>query len=347
MNWFVWRQHRKQFLLSGIFLVLYAALAIPMGLHFWHTYQHALATCGQINSCNQLSSQILQSGWDMNLNPALPSGGFNFMSMLILSLPLILGIFWGAPLLAREYTENTNKLVWTQSIARRKWLTITLVWMLLATIIFATIFTIITTWWSKTGNALSLNRFSTSNFAMQGIVPIAYALFAVAVGIAAGAWTRRIMAAAGTTLAIFAGVGFIAIPSFIRPHYMTPVTVTSSIGAQTLDNKIPASSWILSHNIVGKNGKTFDSFAPSNVPVQCRQIIQQEQVNSTDGTHVKAPAPDNALDICLNKAGYHQVAKYQPFSRYWDFQRIEAGIYLGLSALAVGTTYWLVLKRDA
>ena len=57
--------------------------------------------------------------------------------------------------------------------------------------------------------------------------------------------------------------------------------------------------------------------------------------------------PGASIDTCLDNAGYHQVAMCQPSYRCWDFQRIEAGIYLGITAIAVAATYWLVLRRDA
>ena len=37
-------------------------------------------------------------------------------------LPLAVGVFWGAPLLAREVEQGTIRLVFTQSVSRRRWL---------------------------------------------------------------------------------------------------------------------------------------------------------------------------------------------------------------------------------
>ena len=46
--------------------------------------------------------------------------------------------------------------------------------------------TALVTWWSGTPNALDGNRFEGAEFDTQNVVPIAFALFAVALGIAAG-----------------------------------------------------------------------------------------------------------------------------------------------------------------
>jgi hypothetical protein len=222
--------------------------------------------------------------------------------------------------------------------------------MLVATAVFVGAFAALTTWWSNTWNVLNMDRFgSAATFASQGIVPVAYGLFAVAFGIMFGAWFRKTMVTVGVVLGLFIAVALIAMPNFVRPHYAAPITITAPMGPDAL--KIPNGAWVVSNNIVDKSGKTFNSFNPANMPAQCQKIIQQSQVTNDHGdVHVKAvpgPGGSDPIDTCLNNAGYRQIAKYQPSYRYWDFQRIEAGIYLGLTALAVGGTYWLVLKRDA
>ena len=40
--------------------------------------------------------------------------------------PLLVGLFWGAPVLAREFERGTHRLAWTQSVPRRAWLVVKL-----------------------------------------------------------------------------------------------------------------------------------------------------------------------------------------------------------------------------
>ncbi|HSW99864.1 MAG TPA: ABC transporter permease subunit [Patescibacteria group bacterium] len=356
MNWLAWRQYRKQFLILTITLALYAAVAIPTGIRFWHTYQKALAGCVQTNTCSQLSNELLTSGWDQNLNPALTTGGFNLMMLIILAVPFLLGTFWGAPLIAREYADGTNKLIWTQSVSRRKWLTIKLVWMLIAAAIFAGIFAALTTWWSKTGNALSLNRFGTISFGMQGIVPAAYAVFAVALGIAFGTWFKRTLLALGITLGILLAVQ-IVVPNVLRSHYMTPVTQTVKTSQFGGPPQSPSSgAWVISSQIVNSKGQVFDW---ANPPKEC--IVKGGDLPRGTNSHhsVKSISDDDKGSIgsenggpsvrgaCLSALGYRYSVKYQPSYRYWDFQRIETVLYLSLAVIPITATYWLVLKRDA
>ncbi len=344
MNWFVWRQHRKQFLVMGILLVLYAALIIPTGLHFWHSYQNDLTACAQnpaTPTCSDLADSLFKSTIDQILLQLEP--------VAILFLPITLGMFWGAPLLAKEYTEGTNSLAWTQSVSRRKWLTVKLIWILVATAVFVGAFAALSTWWSNMPNALNVNRFNFVFFASQGIVPVAYGVFAVASGVMFGAWFRKTMVAVGLVLGLFIVLVLITIPNFVRPHYATPVTVTAPMGPDLIGSKIPdGANWVLGKDTLDKNGKSITDVFTS-APQQCQKLIQQMQVsNDHGGIRIKATSGGgDPIDACLNAAGWHETAKFQPSYRYWDFQRIEAGIYLGMAALAIGATYWFVLKRDA
>lgn len=338
MNWFIWRQHNKQFLIFGILLAAFAGLLIPTGIHYWNTYQHTLATCAQnpaTPSCNDLQDNLFNSQTDGFIRIAVVLGTFG--------LPMLVGLFIGSPLLAREYEEGTDKLAWTQSVSRRKWLTAKLAWALGFALLYGIALTLLATWWSRTLNALTGYRFIQGHFETQGLMPAAYCVFFTTVGFATGAWFRKTLVGFAITFGVFV-VCMASFAQWIRPHYMTPVTITAKMGP---DSKVPG-GWVIRHSIVDKNGNTFDSFNLSSMPADCQAIIQQ--VKGGDNIAVKVePGHGGAPSItdCLNNAGFRQVTTYQPAYRYWDFQRIEAGIYLGMTALAVGATYWLVLKRDA
>ena len=42
----------------------------------------------------------------------------------MLIAPAVIGMFWGAPLVARELEAGTHRLVWNQSVTRTRWLLI-------------------------------------------------------------------------------------------------------------------------------------------------------------------------------------------------------------------------------
>lgn len=372
MNWLIWKQHRKMFAVLAVSLALYAALAIPMGLHFWHTYQHASANCGKTNTCGQLASELLVSGWDFNLNPSAKGGGLNLAMLLLLTSPILLGMFVGVPLITREYSARTNLLIWTRSVSRRKWLTTKFVWILATSALFAGGIAALTTWWSKTGNILYVDRFDLVKFDLQGIVPIGYAIFAVSLGTALGAWLKRTMVAVGVLLVVLIAVQ-VTVGAFVRPHYMTPWVRSVSIDQNTrtggsgpaLSPQIPPNSgaaWVVGGGLVSKAGQPLNW---SNPPQEC-VVTQSDQGGGVGsvGSHTAGASTDKgvgrqadaiisrnggpAVDFqCLDGLGYYWKTEYQPAYRYWDFQRIELGLYLAMSMVPVGATYWLVLKRDA
>ena len=54
-----------------------------------------------------------------------------------------------------------------------------------------------------------------------------------------------------------------------------------------------------------------------------------------------------AIAQCLAPHGYTQWSSYQPTSRFWMFQFIEAGWLVALSVLLLAATVWLVRRRAA
>jgi ABC-type transport system involved in multi-copper enzyme maturation permease subunit len=340
MNWLAWRQHRNQFTIFGLILMAFTVLVILSGNHFWHEYQQVLATCRQnpaTPSCSDISGSLGQ------IYGVLVKVVF----LTAISVPLLLGLFLGSPLFSREYEEGTNKLVWTQSVSRRRWLTTKLVWALAFAALYGLAISLLVSWWARTTNTIEHSRFDTGQFDVQGIMPFAFSVFFTAIGFTMSACFRKTLLALGVTLGLF--IAFQAsVGQLIRPHYMMPVSVTSPMGPNAIDSKIPTGAWVLTRNIVDENDKAIGDIFPA-APSQCQQVIQQSEVGTNgSGIRVKTvPSAGDPIDACLNKAGFHQVATYQSSYRYWDFQRIETSIYLGMTILAVTATYWLVLKRDA
>jgi ABC-type transport system involved in multi-copper enzyme maturation permease subunit len=351
MNWVTWQQHKKQFLIVGLLLTAFAALAIPTGLHFWHTYQSGLAACTATSTCDQLSDQLFASGFESRM--------LMVMKATVVIAPFMLAIFWGVPLVAREYIEHTHLLAWTQSVSRRKWLTAKLVWVLAATAVVAGVIAVLSTWWWRAGNALYLDRFHSLNFGIQGIVPVAAALFAVAVGIAFGAWLKRILPAIALALGLLIAVQ-IVLPTMVRPHYAKPAV---QINAMQPDSKFSSdtgpdqppkqagASWVISADLYNKKGELLNWSSP---PAKCSYTQQQMEAlrnkpekDRESGGYVGREGGKIISLSCLAKEGYKWHVSYQPADRYWKFQFIEAAIYVGLAMVPLAATYWLVLKRDA
>ena len=156
------------------------------------------------------------------------------------------------------------------------------------------------------------------------LVPVAYSIFAVALGIAAGAAFRRIIPAMAMTITGFAMVRFL-IAQYGRPQYLPPLLAQLSLTAGPAGASAPAGSWILSENLVGPGGS-------SSFPAACG-----------GGTGPKI----SITPQCLAEHGFHMQEIYQPASRFWAFQGIESGIFLLLAAALIAVAAWLILAREA
>ena len=212
MTWLVWRQHRIQFLVGAALLAAFAVLIVITGVQVADQYHTAQAACAAGHGCQHPGGLFLGSH------------AIGFLIISTLGAPALVGLFVGAPLVAAEAEAGTTQFAWMQSVTRKRWLTVKIGWMLLAAAVWGGVISALVTWWEGPNNAEQLNVFDPGRFDIMGTVPVAYSLFAVALGIAAGTLLRRTLPAIAVTLA-----GFIAVRALIalllRPHYMSAVTV--------------------------------------------------------------------------------------------------------------------------
>ena len=72
-------------------------------------------------------------------------------------MPGIIGIFWGAPLVARELEAGTFRLAWTQSVTRTRWLAVKLGVVGLASMAVAGLLSLMVTWWASPLDRANMN----------------------------------------------------------------------------------------------------------------------------------------------------------------------------------------------
>ena len=163
---------------------------------------------------------------------------------VLLALPVLLGVFVAAPLLAREVEDGTHLFAWTQSITRTRWFSTTVLLLGAFTILVATALTIIVGWWQQPLEQMYADRMWTF-FEVMGPVSVAYAVFALALGLAAGTVIQRTVPAMAATLFVF--VGARAGVHLWRPWFEPPLTQqlpapaailrgALQIASRTLDN---------------------------------------------------------------------------------------------------------------
>jgi hypothetical protein len=331
MTWLVWRQHRNQAYFAAAALAAFAIVLLVTGTQMASQYQSALASCGASHTCSNLANTL-----------TLGSPVVSLLVTLTVVVPCLLGVFWGGPLLAREIETGTTQFAWMQSITRSHWLTVKVGWALLAAAAWGGAVSALVTWWSSPANALQHQNFQPSQFDIQGIVPIGYAVFAVALGIAAGALLRRALPAMAITIGVFTLLRLVIGQDF-RFRYMSAITRTFTFLHHP---PLPTGAWLVSGGIAGPGGQLPGSQAGTgphlsidNVPISvsslpsaCRTLVFQ--------------GPQK-LFSCLSARGYHGFITYQPASRYWAFQGIETGVFVLLAAALIAVTAIVVLRRDA
>jgi hypothetical protein len=346
MIWLTWRQFRAQAVAAVAALVVFAVLLAVTGPHLASLYAASgIAGC-QSQSCGQLASSFL------NL---LGTGIYPAVYMLgiagIVIAPAVIGIFWGAPLIARELETGTFRLAWTQSITRARWLAAKLALPGLAAMAITEALSLIQAWWAapisqaarlatNSTFPLGMSPFSLLAFDAHGIVPLGYAAFAFTLGITTGLLLRRALPAMAITLAIFAAVQ-VAMPLWIRPHLFTPNHATAAISSFTA---LPTQ--------IGPNG-TF-AFGVEHLPGQPGAwILSAGAVNAAGQPVGTSPAAcksealsgSPAWTHCLTSHGIRIGVTYQPTSRYWAIQRTETAIYLALSLALAGYCFRRLSRR--
>jgi hypothetical protein len=325
MIWLTWRQYRKQALYTLVALAALAALMLPTGLSMHHAFTRSgLAAC-----LSKLGTAQLISGDDCHTLSEQFDNQFNsltFVGILFVILPLLVGLFYGAPLVAGEVEHGTHRLVWTQGISRRRWSLTKFGLIGAVTLPLAAAYALGVSWWFGPLVANGAEQLGPVTFDVQGIAPIGYTLFAVALGIYAGTVSRKILPAMGITLGGYAAVR-ILIETLARRHYMTPESLT--IPMQSAQQPNPASGdWVYAQGIINGAGTLV---APNRL-ILC----------NPGSSNPKVVACGNDLPSQGWGPGpYSDWIQYQPGSRFWAFQSIETGIFLALTALLL----YLAIRR--
>jgi hypothetical protein len=347
MIWLTWRQFRGQAIAGAAIL---AVLAIVLGLtgpHLVSRYdQIGLPSCH--STCTALAGKFIS---ELEFGPY---GKLFYAGLVVMYLvPALIGIFWGAPLISREFETGSFRLAWNQSVTRTRWVLAKLSLIGLAAVAAAGLFSLAITWWSSPiEQALSEGPpgahflpLSPLVFGARGIAPLGYAAFAFALGVTAGVLIRRTVPAMAVTLVIFAGVQLL-MPAVVRPYLIPPVQATAPFNANTADEFMISSNsqhngatmtlvgnysrpgaWILSNQTITPSGRVFDG-PPAPVCMS----------NS---------APLQACANWVNSLHLRQLITYQPESRFWPLQGAETGIYLILATGLGALCTWQIRRRRA
>lgn len=346
MIWLTWRQYRVQTLVALAALAALAIFLVVTGFQMRDTYDSTVVGC-RGGACETAKDALVAEYQTLSY----------YVTALLIAVPGIVGVFWGAPLIARELEAGTHRLVWNQSITRGRWLTAKLGAVGLIAVAVTGLLSLLVTWWASPIDRINLDRFTPLLFSGRAIAPLGYAAFAFTVGACAGLLLRRTVPAMAATLVVFAAVQ-ILVPFAIRPHLMTPERTDVALRSLTMAQPgtgggapgAPADGWKGKQiHLLGTGADTrleVGVFRPGDWVVSgLRPVLDPagKEIRGTEG----CAAPRQDPFECFAASDLHVKVDYQPADRYWTFQWIETGIFLALSGLLAGFCSWWLRRRLA
>ena len=258
-------------------------------------------------------------------------------------MPVLAGVFVGAPLIASELEQGTYRLAWTQSLNRSRWLHLQFLALMGGIGLLFAVISLLIAWWRGPVNpalgpwepfwGYGLAHFDVhygfGSFDVQGIVPIAYGWFAFALGVTAGMLVRKTLPAMTLALLLFVLLR-VLIAVYLRPYYLPPLTTTWPLNPKQ-PPPVVQNAWVV-------------------VPLQSvdrrgQPLFVGEYIYQTCPPHLE-PGGNVLLDLqCEQEHGWFTLATYQPADRFWLFQGIESVLYLALTGGLLFFTRWWIRKR--
>jgi len=297
-----------------------AALMLPTGLSMWSAFDDLnLEECLARLGTAQLVPVETTSCYTALANFRTNYQSTNLVGVLMLGLPLLIGLFWGAPLVAREVEHGTHRYVWTQGVSRRHWVLVKFALVCSATLIASVVYGLGMSWWVTPLARAGQSRMNPFVFDMQGIVPIGYTLFAVALGIFAGTIWHKVLPAMAATLVGVIGLR-IVLTTLARRHYLPAQTLTFPVVGDANSTNPVAGDWILDRGIRDASGQMISSGS---------QVIICDP-----------GAQGCATELGLSDGAYNWLL-FQPAERFWLFQIIEFGVYTTFAVILLA----LALRR--
>jgi hypothetical protein len=345
-----WRQFRTQAFVASGALALVAVILAVTGVDLDHLYHTSgIATCNRYGDCSTVTAAFLSHYRFLQIA----------LDALVVVGPGLVGIFWGAPLVARELETGTFRLAWTQSVTRPRWMAVKLGLVGSSGVAAAGLLSLAVTWWSSPVDRVNAAPFVA--FDQRDLVPIGYAAFAFALAVTAGMLTRRTLPAMASTLAGFVAAR-VAVLHFVRPRLLPPLHLTSAL--QLAAGNGPVSSlgagaissgdWILSDQTINAAGQVIGQdggIGPNGAigfslslhgGVTLRGVGLCPNIEAGGGR-----ASPTALQTCVDRLGLREVLTYQPTSHYWPLQWYEMAIFLALALALGGLCLWWVRRHPA
>ncbi|MGH3170531.1 MAG: hypothetical protein ACRDN0_32210 [Trebonia sp.] len=209
MVWVTWRQHWVTFISVLTVLGAISVLLLLAGVRVHSHYATLIGTPVNSGSWPELNSEFNSEDWTL---------GYTLL-LLVQLVPVLVGAFAGAPLLARDLETGTFRFAWTQGLSRERWVIAKLTLLGLFTVVVAWAFSQMFAWFFRPFiPAEHLTMLNSNVFGTHGIVFAAWTLTAFMIAAAGGMLVRRIIPAMAATLGVYLALQLLADVA-LRPWY--------------------------------------------------------------------------------------------------------------------------------
>ena len=209
MLWVTWRQHRGVLISVPATFIVAVTVMLVAGLKIHHDYAPLMA-CHPATSvtCLQLKSAF-NTDWHLG----------NGIGVALLVAPVLLAMFAGPPVVARELENRTFRYAWTQGIGRMRWTVAKLTYLGSVVTAAALVISQLFTWlFAPFLTTQDLTVLSPAVFETRGIVYAAWTLTAFCLGAFLGTLIRRVLPAMAASLGAYLLLGALTW-LYLRDHY--------------------------------------------------------------------------------------------------------------------------------
>lgn len=332
LAWAAWRQHRATLIGLAVFVAVLGAYTVTDGL--WVQGISDPLGCGGPG----LSAQC----W------IVMNGHFYAVWFSGTLVPLAIGVFVGAPLLAREYADGTARFAWTQGVGRTRPLLVKLTLVALAVLASGAVLGWLARWAGQPAPGQSpavINSWIPALFNSSPVTEAAGSVLCFALGVVAGALARRVIPAMVATMVAVIAVAQFGYGSLY--HWMLgagvrrgtePVIGADQSTARVANQHAPG-GLISLHEAVGSN-----AFSSPAV-----RWLDEGWYADSAGHPLRGAALTRVLAHPGQLTQLHDTFQvtYQPVSRYWLFQSAQGGAELLLALLLGALAVWLIQRRKA
>jgi hypothetical protein len=323
LGWVAWRHYRSTLTGACAAIIVMAVYLLINGLRMRSAYDAYLG-CAPASSpdCN-FAWQTFRDGF----------GQPDLLGVIPVLLPGIIGVFAGAPILARELETGTFRYAWTQGVGRMRWALALLVPGMLGVAALTAALGAVVSWYNQPlVESGIVPRLRSTVFPATGIAAPGWALAGFALGVVAGLLWRRVLPAVASACAVWFGLAFLAGGVF-RLSYRTMLTTTSP--------QLSKTDLVLSQWWVKGGARVSDA--------DIATVLRSVGTHLNSGGTVEVAHAGNTVDPVqyLLEHGYQQVTGFQSDSRYWPFQWFEFGWLVTLALLLLGVALWLLRRRPA